>query len=146
MIDDAAQKTKSLIGIASIHGDLEDLGPSDIVIAHTRWRRLRAGRAVAKDGTVPPYVDDPGCCRALRTAEVGSPNTRERDPRLSICESVGMSVEQTGLPCRESLQFLMRPAEQVCSVPNPIKSRFLPVLPPIGKALVHEHATDIAER
>jgi phthalate 4,5-dioxygenase len=72
MIDRQAQRTESFTGIASIHGqdqavtesmgpitdhDFENLGPSDIMIARTRRRLLRAARAFAKDGTVPPGVE-----------------------------------------------------------------------------------------
>jgi hypothetical protein len=39
--------------------DFENLGPSDIMIARTRRRLLRAARAFAKDSTVPPGVDNP---------------------------------------------------------------------------------------
>ena len=38
----------------------EHLAPSDRMIMATRRRLLRAARALAKDGTVPPGVDEPG--------------------------------------------------------------------------------------
>jgi phenylpropionate dioxygenase-like ring-hydroxylating dioxygenase large terminal subunit len=84
MIDRAAQKTESYTGIASIHGqdqavtesmgaitdhEFENLGPSDIMIARTRRRLLRAARAFAKDGTVPPCVDEPGIYTAVRSGD-----------------------------------------------------------------------------
>jgi phthalate 4,5-dioxygenase len=37
----------------------ENLGPSDIMIARTRRRLLRAARAFKKDSAVPPGVDNP---------------------------------------------------------------------------------------
>jgi phthalate 4,5-dioxygenase len=69
MIDREAQKTESYTGTASIHGqdqavtesmgpitdhECENLEPSDIMIARTRRCLLRAARAFAKDGKVPP--------------------------------------------------------------------------------------------
>jgi len=84
MIDRQAQKTESYTGIASIHGqdqavtesmgpitdhDFENLGPSDIMIARTRRRLLRAARAFAKDGAVPPCVDEPGLYTRVRSGD-----------------------------------------------------------------------------
>jgi hypothetical protein len=84
MIDRVAQKTESFTGIPSIHGQdqgvtesmgpitdhaFENLGPSDIMIARTRRRLLRAARAFAKDGTVPPGVDEPGIYTAVRSGD-----------------------------------------------------------------------------
>jgi phthalate 4,5-dioxygenase len=84
MVDREAQKTESYTGIASIHGqdqavtesmgpitdhDFENLGPSDIMIARTRRRLLRAARAFAKDGKSPPGVDDPGIYTQVRSGD-----------------------------------------------------------------------------
>jgi len=85
MIDREAQKHgESYTGIASIHGqdqavtesmggitdhDYENLGPSDIMIARTRRRLLRAARALHKDGAVPPGVDDPEIYTAVRSGD-----------------------------------------------------------------------------
>jgi phenylpropionate dioxygenase-like ring-hydroxylating dioxygenase large terminal subunit len=85
MIDREAQKSgDTYTGIPSIHGQdqavtesmggitdhgFENLGPSDIMIARTRRRLLRAARAFAKDGTVPPCVDDPGIYTAVRSGD-----------------------------------------------------------------------------
>src|SRR3974390_3066666 len=85
MIDREAQKSGQIYtGINSIHGqdqavtesmgaitdhDFENLGPSDIMIARTRRRLLRAARALAKDGTVPPGVDEPGIYTAVRSGD-----------------------------------------------------------------------------
>jgi phenylpropionate dioxygenase-like ring-hydroxylating dioxygenase large terminal subunit len=85
MIDREAQKHgESYTGIASIHGqdqavtesmggitdhDFENLGPSDIMIASTRRRLLRAARAFHKEGTVPPGVGDPEIYTAVRSGD-----------------------------------------------------------------------------
>jgi phthalate 4,5-dioxygenase len=84
MIDRVSQKNESFTGIASIHGqdqavtesmgpitdhDFENLGPSDIMIARTRRRLLRAARAFAKDGKLPPGVDEPGIYTQVRSGD-----------------------------------------------------------------------------
>jgi len=84
IIDRAAQKMESYTGIASIHGqdqavtesmgaitdhEFENLGPSDIMIARTRRRLLRAARAFAKDGKAPPCVDEPDIYTAVRSGD-----------------------------------------------------------------------------
>ena len=85
MIDRAAQKSgESFTGVASIHGQdqavtesmggitdhgFENLGPSDLMVARTRRRLLRAARALSKDGTVPPGVDEPGIYTAVRSGD-----------------------------------------------------------------------------
>src|SRR5258708_39877151 len=50
------------------HG-FENLAPSDLMIARTRRRLLRAARAFAKDGAVPPCVDDPGLYTQVRSGD-----------------------------------------------------------------------------
>jgi len=49
--------------------DFENLGPSDIMIARTRRRLLRAARAFAKDGKAPPCVDEPGIYTQVRSGD-----------------------------------------------------------------------------
>ena len=56
--------TESMGGITD-HG-FENLAPSDLMIARTRRRLLRAARAFTKDGTVPPCVDEPGIYTQMR--------------------------------------------------------------------------------
>ena len=50
------------------HG-FEHLGPSDKMITRTRRRLLRAARALRKDGTVPPGVDDPDIFVNVRSGD-----------------------------------------------------------------------------
>ena len=84
MIDRAAQKSESYTGISSIHGQdqavtesmgpiidhsFENLGPSDLMIARTRRRLLCAARALAKEGAVPPGVDDPHIYTGVRSGD-----------------------------------------------------------------------------
>jgi phenylpropionate dioxygenase-like ring-hydroxylating dioxygenase large terminal subunit len=85
MIDRAAQKSGEIFtGIASIHGQdqavtesmggitdhgFENLGPSDLMVARTRRRLLRAARAFTKDATVPPCVDDPDIYFQVRSGD-----------------------------------------------------------------------------
>jgi phthalate 4,5-dioxygenase len=59
--------TESMGGITD-HA-FENLAPSDLMIARTRRRLLRAARALAKDGTVPPCVDEPGIYTAVRSGD-----------------------------------------------------------------------------
>jgi phthalate 4,5-dioxygenase len=85
LIDRAAQKSGEIFtGIASIHGQdqavtesmggitdhgFENLGPSDLMVARTRRRLLRAARAFTKDATVPPCVDDPDIYFQVRSGD-----------------------------------------------------------------------------
>jgi phthalate 4,5-dioxygenase len=85
MIDRAAQKSGEIFtGIASIHAQdqavtesmgaitdhaFENLGPSDLMVARTRRRLLRAARAFDKDGTVPPGVDEPDIYTLVRSGD-----------------------------------------------------------------------------
>jgi hypothetical protein len=50
------------------HG-FENLAPSDLMIARTRRRLLRAARALVKDGTIPPCVDEPGIYTQVRSGD-----------------------------------------------------------------------------
>ena len=47
----------------------ENLGPSDIMIARTRRRLLRAARAFKKDESVPPGVDNPDVFVNVRSGD-----------------------------------------------------------------------------
>lgn len=48
----------------------EHLVPSDLMIARTRRRLLRAARALVAEGTVPPGVDDPLVYRQARSGDM----------------------------------------------------------------------------
>jgi hypothetical protein len=85
LVDREAQKTGGIFsGITGIHAQdqavtesmgpvtdhgFENLGPSDIMIARTRRRLLRAARAFDKDGAVPPGVDDPEAYLRVRSGD-----------------------------------------------------------------------------
>jgi hypothetical protein len=85
MIDREVQRGgESFTGIPSIHGQdqavtesmggitdhgFENLAPSDLMIARTRRRLLRAARALVKDGTIPPCVDEPGIYTQVRSGD-----------------------------------------------------------------------------
>ncbi|HEY1722153.1 MAG TPA: Rieske 2Fe-2S domain-containing protein [Magnetospirillaceae bacterium] len=73
-IDREAQRTQSFTGVTGItiqdqlatesmgpivDRAFEHLAPSDAMVARTRQRMLKAVRALAKDGTAPPGVDNP---------------------------------------------------------------------------------------
>ena len=49
--------------------DFENLSPSDIMIARTRRRLLRAARAFGKDGKMPPGVDEPEIYTRVRSGD-----------------------------------------------------------------------------
>jgi phthalate 4,5-dioxygenase len=59
--------TESMGGITD--HDFENLGPSDLMIARTRRRLLRAARTFRQDGTVPPGVDDPDIFVNVRSGD-----------------------------------------------------------------------------
>lgn len=86
LIDREAQRTNRIYtGIANIGmqdqamtdsmGEITDrsrehLSPSDIMIARTRRRLLRAARALASEGTPPPGVSDPFVYQLARSGEM----------------------------------------------------------------------------
>ena len=49
--------------------DFENLGPSDIMVARTRRRLLRAARAFKKDDTIPPGVSNPEVYTDVRSGD-----------------------------------------------------------------------------
>ena len=78
LIDREAQRTTSYTGIPGIHqqdqaitesmGTIyertqEHLGTSDAMVIRTRRRMIKAAKALAEDGTLPPGVDDPSIYR-----------------------------------------------------------------------------------
>src|SRR5437899_10776576 len=104
----AAQRSGEIFtGIASIHGQdqavtesmggitdhaFENLAPSDLMIARTRRRLLRAARAFAKNGTVPPCVDDPGIYTAVRSGDFLA------DTKIAWRDAYEMQMSAAGRP------------------------------------------------
>ncbi|HTV89307.1 MAG TPA: Rieske 2Fe-2S domain-containing protein [Stellaceae bacterium] len=68
----------------------EHLAPSDKMIMATRRRLLQASRALAKNGTVPPGVDDPAIMYAVRSgdfvtdAQLGWRDAYDREMQASV--------------------------------------------------------------
>jgi phthalate 4,5-dioxygenase len=111
MIDRQAQKTESFTGIASIHGqdqavtesmgpitdhEFENLGPSDIMIARTRRRLLRAARAFAKDGKVPPGVDEPEIYTRVRSGDFVT------DAKIAWRDAYDMQMRAAARPLQQA--------------------------------------------
>src|SRR5580704_12875657 len=106
LIDREAQRTGgNFTGITGIHAQdqaitesmgpvtdhlFEHLAPSDRMIMATRRRLLKAARALAKDGTVPPGVDDPDLMYPVRSgdfvtdAKLGWREAYDRPMRASV--------------------------------------------------------------
>jgi hypothetical protein len=106
LIDREAQKSGgNFSGIVGIHQQdqavtesmgpvtdhlFEHLAPSDRMIMATRRRLLKAARALAKDGTVPPGVDDPDLMYPVRSgdfvtdAKLGWREAYDRQMRASV--------------------------------------------------------------
>jgi phthalate 4,5-dioxygenase oxygenase subunit len=114
MIDRAAQKSGEIFtGIGSIHGQdqavtesmgpitdhaFENLGPSDIMIARTRRRLLRAARALGKDGTVPPGVDEPNIYTQVRSGDFVT------DAKIAWRDAYEMQMRATVRPLRQAAE------------------------------------------
>jgi phthalate 4,5-dioxygenase oxygenase subunit len=106
LIDREAQRTGgNFSGIDGIHAQdqaitesmgpvtdhlFEHLAPSDRMIMATRRRLLKAARALAKDKTVPPGVDNPGIMYPVRSgdfiteARLGWREAYDREMRASV--------------------------------------------------------------
>jgi phenylpropionate dioxygenase-like ring-hydroxylating dioxygenase large terminal subunit len=89
---DAQARMESYTGINFVHAQdqaitesmgeivdhaLETLAPSDLMIAQTRRRILRALRAFHEHGTVPPGVDDPAIYLGARSGQFIAPREAE---------------------------------------------------------------------
>jgi phthalate 4,5-dioxygenase oxygenase subunit len=113
MIDRQAQKTESFTGIASIHGQdqavtesmgpitdhgFENLGPSDIMIARTRRRLLRAARAFAKDGKAPPGVDEPEIYTQVRSGDFVT------DAKIAWRDAYEMQMRAAARPLQQAAE------------------------------------------
>jgi len=68
----------------------EQLVPSDLMIARTRRRLLKAARALAADGTRPPGVDDPFVYRQARSGDMVVEG--DTDWRLTYQHKIGEAV------------------------------------------------------
>jgi phthalate 4,5-dioxygenase oxygenase subunit len=105
LVDRAAQKNGNYTGIDGIHAQdqavtesmgpitdhlFETLAPSDRMIMATRRRLLKAARALARDGTMPPGVDDPDIMYAVRSgdfvteARLGWREAYDREMRAAV--------------------------------------------------------------
>jgi len=114
MIDRAAQKSGEIFtGIGSIHGQdqavtesmggitdhgFENLAPSDLMIARTRRRLLRAARALDKDHTVPPGVDDPDIYTAVRSGDFLA------DSKIAWRDAYAMQMRAAVRPLRQAAE------------------------------------------
>jgi len=91
LIDREAQHTISYTGIAGVFPQdsavtesmgeisdrtLENLAPSDLMIAITRRRLMDAVRALQDKETVPPGVNDPGIASAARSGDLIAPESQ----------------------------------------------------------------------
>jgi hypothetical protein len=88
LIDREAQRTVSYTGINGVFPQdsavtegmgeisdrtLENLAPSDLMIAMTRRRLFEAARALRDNGTTPPLVDDPETGASARSGDLIAP-------------------------------------------------------------------------
>ena len=92
LIDREAQRTVSYTGINGVFPQdsavtegmgeisdrtLENLAPSDLMIAMTRRRLLEAARALHDNGTIPPLVDDPQTGTGARSGDLIAPEGQD---------------------------------------------------------------------
>jgi phenylpropionate dioxygenase-like ring-hydroxylating dioxygenase large terminal subunit len=91
LIDRNAQRTISFTGIDGVFPQdsavtesmgeisdrtLENLAPSDVMIAITRRRLLEAARALHDSGVIPPLVDDPSISAGARSGDLIAPDSQ----------------------------------------------------------------------
>jgi phthalate 4,5-dioxygenase len=115
-IDREAQRAHSFTGIEGVHlqdqavtesmgpivdRSFENLAVSDLMVARTRRRLLRAAQALAETGATPPCVDHPEICLGAHGGNFVAP---ERVPWLeAYAAELGASANPTGalrLPAR----------------------------------------------
>jgi phenylpropionate dioxygenase-like ring-hydroxylating dioxygenase large terminal subunit len=111
LIDREAQRTVSFTGISGVFPQdaavtesmgeisdrtLENLAPSDMMIATTRRRLLDAARAWADAGTVPPLVDDPSISTGARSGDLIAP---EGQPWLEAYEESLREAQHPEMLC-----------------------------------------------
>jgi phthalate 4,5-dioxygenase oxygenase subunit len=100
LIDREAQRTISYTGIGGVFAQdsavtesmgeitdrtLENLAPSDLMIAITRRRLLEAARALRDTGTKPPVLDNPAVAARVRSGDLVAP---EGQPWLDAYEEM----------------------------------------------------------
>jgi phthalate 4,5-dioxygenase len=76
----------------------EHLAPSDRMIMATRRRLLKAARALAKDGAVPPGVDDPDIMYPVRSGDFVT------DARLSWREAYDGQMRASVRPLQQAAE------------------------------------------
>ncbi len=76
----------------------EHLGPSDMMIMRTRRRLLQVARALAKNGTVPPGVDDPETMYAVRSGDFVT------DDKTSWRDAYARQMEAAVRPLRQAAE------------------------------------------
>jgi hypothetical protein len=74
------------------------LAPSDKMIMATRRRLLKVARALAKNGTVPPGVDDPDLMYAVRSGDFVT------EPKLSWREAYDRQMRASVRPLQEAAE------------------------------------------
>ena len=113
LIDREAQKSGNFSGIAGIHQQdqavtesmgpitdhlFEHLAPSDKMIMATRRRLLKAARALTKQGTVPPGVDNPEIMYPVRSGDFVT------ESRLSWREAYDRQIRASVRPLQEAAE------------------------------------------
>jgi phthalate 4,5-dioxygenase len=88
--------TESMGGVTD-HA-FEHLGPGDLMITRTRRRLLKAARALARDGTVPPAVDDPEICAEVRTGDFLA------DARIGWREAYALQMRTALRPLKQAAE------------------------------------------
>ena len=110
---EAQQSGGNFTGITGIHAQdqaitesmgaitdhlFEHLAPSDRMIMATRRRLLKAARALAKDGAVPPGVDDPDIMYPVRSGDFVT------DARLSWREAYDGQMRASVRPLQQAAE------------------------------------------
>jgi phthalate 4,5-dioxygenase oxygenase subunit len=110
---EAQQSGGNFTGITGIHAQdqavtesmgpitdhlFEHLAPSDRMIMATRRRLLKAARALAKDGTVPPGVDDPDLMYPVRSGDFVT------DAKLSWREAYDRQMRASVRPLQQAAE------------------------------------------
>ena len=109
-IDRDVQRYESYTGIEGIHTQdsavTESMGPitdhdgehmtvSDLMISRTRQRLLRAAKALAASGTIPPGVDDPEVYLGARSGDFVTASSLEW--QQAYAAEINKSISPTGM-------------------------------------------------